>query len=40
MATKPIYHVIHQQYGTEAEAFKKIYTFTSRLKAAQLIVKL
>ena len=40
MATKPIYHVIHKRYGNPAEAFKKIYTFTSRLKAAKLIVKL
>ena len=40
MAKKPIYHVIHKQYGNELEAFNHIYTFTSRLKAAQLIVKL
>lgn len=40
MAQKKIYAIVHKQYGNETEAFKKIYLFTSRLKAAKKMVKL
>jgi len=40
MAKKKIYAIVHKQYGNETEAFKKIYLFPSRLKAAQKMVKL
>ena len=40
MAQKKMYVIVHKQYGNEAEAFKKIYLFSSRLAAAKKMVKL
>lgn len=35
MAQKKTYVIVHKQYGNPAAAFKKVYPFTSHMKAAK-----